>query len=87
MEEKEAVELYGTAMHFAPCRAVESGFMAIIVLPKGTNFPLVSEKTQAKGEDRLLWMKNKWLIAHPESAVAGNGAFVGIAGDNIEICL
>ena len=85
MEEKEAVELYGTTLHFAPCRADKGGFMAIIVLPKGTNFPLDSENTRAEGEDRLLLMKNKWLIAHPESDAARDGAYAGITGENIEV--
>ena len=87
VEENEAVELHGTTLHFAPCKAVESGFLAVIILPKGTNLPLDYAELQSENEAKLLWMKNKWLIVHPESAEADAGAFVGILGDNIEILL
>ena len=32
-----------------------------------------------------IWARNKWLIAHPDSAEAADGAQVGITGDNIDI--
>jgi hypothetical protein len=39
-------------------------------------------------ESRFLFMKNKWLIAHPErKLLVEKGAFVGIMGVNIEIFL
>ncbi len=79
------VELYGTTLHFAPCRVSEEGFKSIIVLARGTNQPLTSFPSPKCEEDKLLWMQNKWLIAHRESLPASNGAFVGITGDNIEI--
>ena len=85
MDAGEAVELYGTTLHYAPCRAVTEGFRAIVVLPKGTNLPLDGAKPPAKGEDQLLWMSNKWLISHPDSSATKEGAFAGIIGENIEI--
>ncbi len=37
-------------------------------------------------EARFLFMKNKWLIAHPErKPLVEKGAFVGILGENIEV--
>ena len=37
-------------------------------------------------ESRFLFMKNKWLIAHPErKPLVEKGAFVGILGENIEV--
>ena len=36
-------------------------------------------------EDRLLFAKNKWLLAHPDSQEAAAGAFVGLKGINIDI--
>ncbi|MFQ3547316.1 MAG: DUF4867 family protein [Termitinemataceae bacterium] len=49
------------------------------------------ESTQtpvALGEDRLLFMRNKWLLAHPErTPLIEKGAFPGIKGRNIEIQL
>ena len=36
-------------------------------------------------EDKLLWARNKWLIAHPDSSEAKQGAFVGLTGINIDL--
>jgi len=39
-------------------------------------------------ESRFLFMKNKWLIAHPERLpLVERGAFPGILGENIEISI
>ena len=35
--------------------------------------------------DRQLWARNKWLIAHPDSAPAAKGAVIGLTGENIDI--
>ena len=78
------VEVYETSLHYAPCQVSEEGFRVCVVLPKGTN----TEKpaiTAGNDEDRLLWARNKWLIAHPESAEAADGAYVGLTGENIDI--
>ncbi len=80
-----AVELYGTTLHFAPCKVSDNGFMSIIVLPEGTNQPLPSIPSPICEEDKLLWMQNKWLIAHKDSIPASKGACAGITGKNIEI--
>lgn len=77
--EGTVLELYSGTLHLAPCRANKNPFYALIILPKDTNYPLDREPTG------LLWMKNKWLIAHPESALAARGAAVGILGSNLEI--
>ena len=44
-------------------------------------------KTEIKndGDDALLWACNKWLLAHPDSAEAKAGAYVGLTGENIKI--
>lgn len=79
------VELYGTTLHFAPCKLSKDGFKSIIVLPKGTNTPIELKEGRI-GEDRLLFMRNKWLIAHPQREVLVNkGAYPGIIGENIEV--
>jgi len=36
--------------------------------------------------DKALWARNKWLLAHPESGEAKDGAYVGLKGENIDIC-
>ena len=82
-----ACELYGTTLHFAPCKVQNEVFKSIIVLPVGTNevFEDLDRYRTDKGEGQLLWMRNKWLIAHAESSVASRGAYVGIDNKNIEI--
>ena len=77
------VLLYETALHYAPCGADDnSGFRVVVVLPRGTN----TEKPEIiinNDEDKLLWARNKWLLAHPDSNEAKQGAFVGLDGENI----
>ena len=36
-------------------------------------------------EDEILTARNKWLLAHPESSEAKNGAKVGLTGVNIDL--
>ena len=79
------VEVYATTLHYAPCHTDEqNGFRAAVVLPLGTNTDK-PEITAANFEDRLLWARNKWLLAHPESGEAKQGAYVGLVGENIDI--
>lgn len=80
-----ACELYATTLHFAPCKISDAGYKSIIILPQGTNLPLEKLPEAKNNEDKLLWMQNKWLIAHPDSIPASKGAHAGITGDNIEI--
>ena len=79
------VEVYATSLHYAPCHTdPDKGFRVLVALPKGTN--VGTTKTENKtSEDKLLWASNKWLIAHPESSEASQGAFVGITGENLDI--
>ena len=80
-----AVEVYATTLHYAPCHVNEAeGFRVAVVLPRGTN-------TAAPGaaplnrEDKWLTARNKWLLAHPESSEAAQGAHVGLKGASIDI--
>ena len=82
-----AVEIRPLVLHFAPCRVAESGFNCLVVLERGTNSPLERVDTAAEGEDALLWMRNKWLLCHPDSPQAANGAFVGIHGENLKLSI
>ena len=80
-----AVELFATTLHYAPCSPnARSLFQVSVVLPKGTNTskPVIESKSP---EDGLLWAKNKWLIAHPESSEAKAGAYVGLTGENLKL--
>ena len=79
------VEVYATTLHYAPCHCDESkGFRVLVALPQFTNTdkPMISGKTS---EDKLLWARNKWLLAHPDSSEARQGAHVGLSGENIDI--
>ena len=79
------VEVYATTLHYAPCQVPgEDGFRVAVVLPKGTNTakPFFEAKCE---EDRRMTARNKWLLAHPESNAAKNGAHIGLRGLNIDI--
>lgn len=79
------VEVYATTLHYAPCHCNASkGFRVLVALPQGANTdkPTISNKTT---EDRLLWARNEWLLAHPDSSEAKQGAYIGLAGENIDI--
>ena len=79
------VEIYATTLHYAPCHVdSEKGFRVMVALPKGTNeekpdFPPLND------EDKMLWARNKWLLAHPESSEAADGAVAGLTGVNLDI--
>ena len=79
------IEVYGTSLHFAPCKVQDEGFKCAVILPKGTNVDFV--KTQRMTEEsKLLFKTNKWLLAHPDhTTFIEQGAHVGIKGENIEI--
>ena len=79
-----AVELYATTLHFAPCSVDGKEFRCGVVLPKGTNEPL-PEKGGGHGENALLFAINKWLIAHEESGLQKDKAWIGLVGENIQI--
>jgi hypothetical protein len=79
------IEVFPLVLHFAPCRVAEGGFRCLVILEKGTNEALPSVNTSAEGEEKLLWMRNKWLTCHPDSPQKGNGAFVGIRGENLTL--
>ena len=79
------VEVYATTLHYAPCHTDEAeGFRVAVALPRGTNEAKPAIKVITE-EDQLLWARNKWLLAHPESDEAKQGAYVGLNGENIDI--
>lgn len=76
------LEVYATTLHYAPCHVNEDGFQCVVVLPKGTNTDI--EKFEHKtSEDKLLFARNKWLIAHEDAKI--EGAFNGLKGENLHI--
>lgn len=83
LEQGEAVEVYATTLHYTPCKAEESGFKTIVILPKGTNLPL-----DKPSDMPFLRAKNKWLIGHIDNeGLKNSGATLGIYGENITVKL
>ena len=79
------VECYATTLHYAPCHTdAAKGFRVMVALPAGTNTDYRPEGG-ANTMDRMLWARNKWLLAHAESDEAAQGAVVALKGENIDI--
>ena len=82
------VEVYATTLHYAPCHTdAAKGFRVLVALPKGTNTAMPASFRADGGDDARLWACNKWLLAHPDSAEAAQGAYIGLTGSNIDISL
>ncbi len=79
------VEVFATSLHYAPCHTdPEKGFRMLVALPWGTNTekPVMEAKNV---EDEWMTACNKWLLAHPDSQEAKDGAKVGLCGENIDL--
>ncbi len=88
------LELYATTLHFSPLRVTDEGFRDAIILPRGTNTPLSAEELEIRDEAvrrgdpeaKLLFQRNKWLLAHPErEPLMKKGAYPGLLGPNREL--
>ena len=79
------IEVYATTLHYAPCHNdPEKGFRVLVGLPAGTNTDY-RPGTGKNTLDKSLWARNKWLLAHPDSSEAAQGAYVGLKGINLDI--
>ncbi len=79
------IEVFGTALHYAPCSAHKGEhFQVMVALPLGTNFAKPSIEIK-NAEDARLRARNKWLLAHADSNEAAGGCPVGLSGVNIDI--
>lgn len=79
------VEVYATSLHYAPCHTDPAkGFRVLVALPKGTNYEMPRTGGRAF-EDKLLRASNKWLLAHPDTQEARDGAHIGLVGKNLDI--
>lgn len=79
------VEVYASTLHYAPCHTDPArGFRVMVALPRGTNTGKPALPVRG-GDDAYLWACNKWLLAHPDSAEAGQGAVQALTGENIDI--
>jgi len=80
-----AISLRSSTLHYAPCHTKETGrFRVAVVLPRGTNTEAPQIHVTSM-EDRLLWGRNKWLIAHPDAPEVKDGAYIGLDGANITL--
>ena len=74
----EAIEVYATTMHFCPIQTSEDGFGCVVGLLQGTNTDL-----DYVPDDKLLFRKNKWIMAHEDNDVLiKKGVVSGIYGEN-----
>ncbi len=79
------VEVYATTLHYAPCHTdAAKGFHVMVALPDRTNTDWRPEGG-ANTFDETLWARNKWLLAHPDSSEAAQGARVRLKGVNTDI--
>lgn len=86
VEKGTAIEMYQTTLHLSPCKVSDEGFKDIVILPRGTNTPLIKQHQAYDEENELLLQKNKWVIAHPErEPLIKQGAFPGLLGANKEL--
>ena len=76
------IEVYATTLHYAPCGIDGAKFRCVVVLPRDTNLDL-EQKPSDEGEDKLLFARNKWLVAHPDAHI--EGAFEGMYGENLYV--
>jgi len=78
----EAVEMYATTLHYCPIQTSKDGFGCVVGLLKETNTDL-----DCACEDKLIFRKNKWIIAHEDNAsLIEKGVVGGIYGENYTIC-
>lgn len=78
----EAVEMYATTLHYCPIQTSKSGFGCVVGLLKETNTDL-----DFVPEDKLIFAKNKWIIAHEDNTeLLEKGVIGGIYGENYKIC-
>lgn len=81
LEEGDTIEMFATTLHYCPCQVSDNGFSSVVLLPKNTNTPL-----EEKIDDKLVVMKNKWLICHKGSkSDVEKGVYPGIHGINYVI--
>ncbi|MBQ2614540.1 MAG: DUF4867 family protein [Clostridia bacterium] len=81
LEKGDAVEVYGTSMHFCPCQVSDEGFRCVVGLVEGTN-----DLLNAPSNDPLLFKKNKFLLCHDQNeGLIAKGVYPGLHGENLEV--
>lgn len=81
-----AVEIFSTTLHYSPCRVSDDGFKSLVILPRGTNFDVDKPAEVTCFRDRLIFKRNKWLLAHASSrGLIEKGALVCVTGENYTV--
>ncbi|AEB07203.1 hypothetical protein Corgl_1095 [Coriobacterium glomerans PW2] len=83
------ISIFGTTMHFAPCRTSEDGFRCLVMLLADVNTDLPEHPyAEDRARPRTLFKYGKWLIAHPDNErFVACGAYPGIVGENLTIAI
>lgn len=71
-----AVEFYTSTLHFTPIQNTSGGFRTAVVLSKGTNTPY--HVPHMSGERKLIYGRNKFVLAAAGTAQAAKGAWVAM---------
>ncbi len=75
------LEIYESVLHFCPSETSADGFGCVVGLLDGTNIPHTYPV-----QDKVLFKKNKWLIAHNENTgLIEKGIVAGISGKNLKL--
>ncbi|MCR5392605.1 MAG: DUF4867 family protein [Olsenella sp.] len=80
------VEIYATTLHYAPIDIAGAGYKIAVILPKGVNTEKPSLDVEC-GDSGLLFGCSKYVLAHPESPDAAEGARVALKGENYRLVL
>lgn len=77
------IAIYGTTMHFAPCRTKDEGFKCLVILLNKINSDFIEKPVS---NDTALFKYGKWLVAHPDNKkFIDQNAYPGIVGENYEL--
>ena len=79
-----AVELYATTLHFCTVQRRRQR-IPLRCHPSERNQRALPETVSSSGENALLFAINKWLIAHEESGLQKDKAWIGLVGENIKL--
>lgn len=80
LKKGEAVELFGTTLHYSPIESDSNGYFTLVALLKGTN-----EDLENKNSNPLLLKMNKYMIVHPSrSDKVTDGAIPGLVNAELD---
>lgn len=79
LEKGQMIELYGTTLHYSPCKVSQEGFLTLVFLLQGTN---KVKPDNFKVDNILVTKINKFLMVHPsQTEKIQNGIHDGFKGE------